>query len=211
MMNSRSPEFKLVVIGDSFIGKTTLLRKYVGKGDLGRRPFVTKQIERDGENITLHIHDTMGQERYRSLTSSYYRGSHGCLLCFDVMNTSTFDDLKYWIDDINDCLPTYIPKLLIGIHRSSSPQHRQNRNQGHSTEISQKIPEKHIDLFRDLHKLAYMEVDLNDVSKIMLAFETLVDLVIEDRHRRKNENATDIDIIHIPRTRENRKESECLC
>lgn len=60
MMQTRGRDFKLVVIGDSFIGKTTMLKKYIGKFDIGRQPFVTKETERNGEKILLQIHDTMG-------------------------------------------------------------------------------------------------------------------------------------------------------
>jgi GTPase SAR1 family protein len=60
MINTRKSDFKLVIIGDCYIGKTTLLRKYIGKMDLGKSPFEIHEIDRHGEKIFLEIHDTNG-------------------------------------------------------------------------------------------------------------------------------------------------------
>lgn len=86
-MQTRGTDIKLVVIGDSFIGKTTMLKKYIGKFDIGRQPFVTKEIERGGEKILLQIHDTMGKH-YDStpLDKSCHKRSGTPARYFDIIS-----------------------------------------------------------------------------------------------------------------------------
>ncbi|XP_045189745.2 uncharacterized protein LOC123547052 [Mercenaria mercenaria] len=202
-MNRRKIDFKVVIIGDSFIGKSTLLKKFVGKADLGRSPFESYEVQRDGEKIMLQIHDTKGQERYRSLTSSFYRGAHGCLVCFDVMNNSSFDGLRHWMDDVRECVREDIPKILVGINRSNG--YKQTLHH------SEKLSRDKIDMFCELHKLDYIEVDLNDVKRISECFETLIDMIIEERCRRTRDIGGDMDIIHHSKLREEKKEYKCGC
>ncbi|XP_045189743.1 ras-related protein Rab-11A-like [Mercenaria mercenaria] len=202
-MYARKTDFKIVIIGDSFIGKTALLKKFIGKIDIGRSIFESHEVEKDGEKILLEIHDTKGQERYRSLTSSFYRGAQGCLVCFNVMSNSSFDGLKHWMDDVRECVREDIPKILVGI----------NRNNGYKQPLdhSQKISRDKIDAFCELHKLHYIEIDLNDVKRISDCFETLTDMMVKERRRRTSDIGGDMDIVHFPRPREEKKEQDCGC
>lgn len=91
--------FKIVIIGDSGVGKTNILSRFT-KNDfnLGCKPtigveFATKTIQVDGKNIKAQIWDTAGQERYRAITTSYYRGAVGALTLYDITKESSFNNI----------------------------------------------------------------------------------------------------------------------
>lgn len=84
--------FKLIILGDSGVGKSNILSQYIShifqkdsKSTVGVE-FGSKQIKLNDKVINLEIWDTAGQERYRSITSSYYKGSKGAFIVFDVTN-----------------------------------------------------------------------------------------------------------------------------
>jgi len=93
---------KIVLIGDSGVGKTSLLRQYTTKqfsplykATIGA-DFCTKEVTIDDHLVTLRIWDTAGQERFSSLGATFYRGADACILVFDVNNAQTFLRLDYW-------------------------------------------------------------------------------------------------------------------
>ena len=96
--------FSICLVGDSDVGKTSLLTRY---SDGIFNKMLTNTIGVDfkiinlkyKENcIKLHLWDTAGQERFRTLTTSYYRGTHCCILVFDITNADSFYHLYHWID-----------------------------------------------------------------------------------------------------------------
>ncbi|KAL4231378.1 Calcium release activated channel regulator [Mactra antiquata] len=206
-MNGPKTDYKVVIIGNSHVGKTTLLKKFIGKMDLGRESYVQKTVESHGRHINLQIHDTMGQERFRSLTSSFYRGSDGCLVCFDVMNQSTFDDLDTWLLDLKDYSGgRAISILLVGINSKNFPtQHKNISDEDSDLFLSQKVELSKIDAFREEHKLrTYLEVDLTSISEINHCFETITDVMIADVQKSQQIQQENIErnsqAIHIGRT-----------
>jgi small GTP-binding protein len=97
---SHSPEFdflfKIVIIGDSGVGKSNLLSKYVNnafqentKATIGVE-LSTKTVEIDGKVIQNQIWDTAGQERFRAITTAYYRSAVGAIIVFDLSKSNTF-------------------------------------------------------------------------------------------------------------------------
>jgi len=101
-MSRRNILFKIVVLGESGVGKTSLLLRYVEnkftiatKSTIGS-DFLSKQIEVDGKPVVLQIWDTAGQERFQGLGTSFYRGADGVIFVFDVTRKKTFDELAQW-------------------------------------------------------------------------------------------------------------------
>src|ERR1700678_499156 len=91
---------KLVIIGDSSIGKTCILARYCDDSfsdsymsTIGIN-FKIKTTQVNNENIKLQIWDTAGQERFRTISSAYYRGAHGIIIVFDITNIDTFNNVK---------------------------------------------------------------------------------------------------------------------
>jgi len=101
-MARRNPFLKVVVLGDSAVGKTSLLNRFVrNMFELKFKPsigadFFTNEIDVDGKKVNLQIWDTAGQERFQSLGTAFYRGTDGCILVYDVEVEQTFTNLKKW-------------------------------------------------------------------------------------------------------------------
>jgi len=101
-MSRRNVLFKVVVLGESGVGKTSLLLRYIEnkfnmntKSTIGS-DFLSKELEIDGRPVTLQIWDTAGQERYQGLGTSFYRGADGVMFVFDYGRKKTFDELPNW-------------------------------------------------------------------------------------------------------------------
>ncbi len=98
--------FKILLVGDTGVGKSSLLLRYCdNKFDENQVStigvdFKVKTLTLDGKRIQLAIWDTAGQERYRTLTSSYYRGAHGVVLLYDATNRDSYSNLDYWLGEI---------------------------------------------------------------------------------------------------------------
>ncbi|PSS05636.1 Ras-related protein [Actinidia chinensis var. chinensis] len=112
--------FKLVLIGDSGVGKSNLLSRFTrnefnleSKSTIGVE-FATKSLKIDGKVIKAQIWDTAGQERYRAITSAYYRGAVGALLVYDVTRHTTFENVMRWLKELRDHTDPNIVLMLIG-------------------------------------------------------------------------------------------------
>ncbi|XP_006654650.1 ras-related protein RIC2-like [Oryza brachyantha] len=112
--------FKVVLIGDSGVGKSNLLSRFTknefsleSKSTIGVE-FATRSLQVDGKVIKAQIWDTAGQERYRAITSAYYRGAVGALLVYDVTRRATFDNVGRWLRELRDHTDPSIVCMLIG-------------------------------------------------------------------------------------------------
>ena len=100
--------FKVVLVGDSGVGKTNILLRYLKnefdthtKATVGVE-FGTKKAHIENSSIKAQIWDTAGQERYRSITSAYYKGAHGALIVYDITRKDSFDSVEKWLSDLKN-------------------------------------------------------------------------------------------------------------
>ena len=112
--------FKLLLIGDSGVGKTSILLGYSDNNfnntfipTIGI-DFKIKTIELHGKKIKLQIWDTAGQERFISITTSYYRGAMGIMLVYDVTNSKSFDNIAKWLRNIQEHSNPDVEKIILG-------------------------------------------------------------------------------------------------
>ena len=112
--------FKVVLVGDSFVGKTNILSKYLknefheeSKATVGVE-FGSKQFNIEGHSIKTQIWDTAGQERYKSITSAYYRGAKGAFVVYDITRKSSFESVEKWVNDLNATGDKNITIVMIG-------------------------------------------------------------------------------------------------
>ncbi|EDV25731.1 Ras-related protein Rab-8A [Trichoplax sp. H2] len=112
--------FKLLLIGDSGVGKTCVLFRF--SEDAFNSTFIStigidfkiRTIELDGKKIKLQIWDTAGQERFRTITTAYYRGAMGIMLVFDITNERSFENIKTWIRNIEEHAASDVEKMILG-------------------------------------------------------------------------------------------------
>lgn len=113
--------FKVVLIGDSSVGKTNLSSRFIknefmveSKSTIGVE-FATKNMKsEDGKIYKVQLWDTAGQERYRAITNAYYRGAQGIVVVYDITKQATFNGIERWMKEVKDYSPPNSKVLLIG-------------------------------------------------------------------------------------------------
>jgi len=105
MSHRKKVLLKVIILGDSGVGKTSLMNKFVNdkfskqyKATIGA-DFLTKEILIDDKLVTMQIWDTAGQERFQSLGVAFYRGADSCILVYDITDQKSFDSLDLWMDE----------------------------------------------------------------------------------------------------------------
>mmetsp|Transcript_38239 Transcript_38239/g.43398 ORF Transcript_38239/g.43398 Transcript_38239/m.43398 type:complete len:216 (+) Transcript_38239:59-706(+) len=112
--------FKYIIIGDSAVGKSCLLLQFTDKRFKAEHDltigveFGARTIQISDKNIKLQIWDTAGQESFRSITRSYYRGSVGALLVYDITRRESFEHLEKWLDETRQNANPNTVIMLIG-------------------------------------------------------------------------------------------------
>lgn len=158
--------FKVVLIGDSGVGKSNLLSRFTrnefnleSKSTIGVE-FATKTIHTDGKNIKAQIWDTAGQERYRAITSAYYRGAVGALLVYDIAKRITYDNVQRWLKELRDHADQTIVIMLVG--NKKDLRHMRQVQTDEAKEFCKK------------NKLFFIETSALADSNVTAAFETIL-------------------------------------
>lgn len=112
--------YKIIIIGDSGVGKSNILSMYLrnefkqdSKSTVGVE-FGAKKLTINNTTIKAQIWDTAGQERYRSITSTYYKGSKGCFIVYDITQNSTFESVDRWYNEMRKTADPNISIILVG-------------------------------------------------------------------------------------------------
>ena len=201
--------FKIVLIGDTSVGKTNILSKYLSnefdpdsKATVGVE-FGTKDFKIGNNIVKVQIWDTAGQERYRSITNAYYKGAKGSLLVYDITNPKTFESLDKWISDLKTNAEEKISIVLIGNKTDLEDQRKITTEQG---------KEK-----AEFYKLAFIETSALNGNNIEKAFNELITDVYKNHHELFEKQAkvelTDkaIDLENVDANKENKVESKKFC
>ena len=158
--------FKVVVIGDSGVGKSSLVARYTddffeeGMAATIGVDFRVKTVEVGEKRVKLTIWDTAGTERFRTLSGSYYRGAQIAIIVFDVTNTKSFDNLSTWMEEIElNFTHANLIKVLIGNKIDKSPRAVQT--------------EQGLQLARD-HEMLYIETSAKTKTGVADAFNSAV-------------------------------------
>merc|ERR1719362_580905 len=112
--------FKLLIIGESGVGKTCLLLRFTDDSFTANHlttigiDFKIKIIDQEQKRIKLQIWDTAGQERFRTITKTYYKGAHGIILTFDVTDENSFKNIRNWVKQIDLNAQNNVCKVLVG-------------------------------------------------------------------------------------------------
>ena len=112
--------FKLLIIGESGVGKTCLLLRFTDDSFTANHlttigiDFKIKIINLEEKQIKLQIWDTAGQERFRTITKTYYKGAHGIILTYDVTDENSFKNIRNWVKQIEQNAQNNVCKVLVG-------------------------------------------------------------------------------------------------
>jgi len=158
--------FKVVLIGDSGVGKSNLLSRFTrnefnleSKSTIGVE-FATKSIQADTKTIKAQIWDTAGQERYRAITSAYYRGAVGALLVYDISKRISYENVSRWLKELRDHADQNIVIMLVG-----NKKDLRHMRQVQTDEAKD---------FCKQHKLFFIETSALADSNVSTAFETIL-------------------------------------
>ncbi|XP_024408984.1 ras-related protein Rab-26 isoform X3 [Desmodus rotundus] len=129
--------FKVMLVGDSGVGKTCLLVRFKDGAFLAGTfistvgiDFRNKVLDVDGMKVKLQIWDTAGQERFRSVTHAYYRDAHALLLLYDVTNKASFDNIQAWLAEIREYAQHGVVLMLLGNKVDSAQERVVKREDG---------------------------------------------------------------------------------
>ncbi|KAH9458147.1 hypothetical protein MJO29_005267 [Puccinia striiformis f. sp. tritici] len=158
--------FKVVLIGDSGVGKSNLLSRFTrnefnmdSKSTIGVE-FATRSISVDGKTIKAQIWDTAGQERYRAITSAYYRGAVGALLVYDISKHPTYVNVQRWLNELRDHADSNIVIMLVG--NKSDLRHLRA------------VPTEEAQAFATENNLSFIETSAMDASNVETAFQNIL-------------------------------------
>ncbi len=183
--NSYELLYKIIIIGDTSVGKSNILSRYV-KNEFSENQKSTvgvelgiKFLKTQGINTKIQIWDTAGQERYRSITSSYYKGSHGCFIVYDITNESSFESVERWYEHVQKETSKDISIILVGNKCDLENERKVSKEKGE---------EKAKNL-----KCAFFETSALSNINIDKIFEALSNNIYEKTGGNKNEEDIDIE------------------
>ena len=120
-MSKKESLYKILILGDSTVGKTCFLTRYADNtfqenqmATLGVDYKLKNVKMEDGNIVKLQIWDTAGQDRFHSLTRNYFKGAHGIILLYDITTQSSFDNVSKWIKQIKEDASEKVVIILVG-------------------------------------------------------------------------------------------------
>ena len=170
--------FKVLLLGNSDVGKSSLLLRFVDS--LWNDAFVptigvdfkVKTLEINNKKVKMQISDTAGQERFRTVVSTYFRGAHGILLLYDVTNKDSFKNLENWLIEIEKNSSDKVLKILVGNKCDLSDDREIQTEEGQA--------------FAVRNGMEFMETSAKMNTNVSEAFETLGKLMIEFNSKGNN-------------------------
>jgi Ras-related protein Rab-1A len=157
--------FKILLIGDCGVGKSSIMTRFVDDSFTTTHistigvDFKIKTINSQGKIVKLQIWDTAGQERFKTITTSYYRGAQGIIICYDITNLESFQNVKMWIDE---CEKYANPNVQIIIVANKS-----------DCELTRQISHDQGKAFADLHSYEFFETSAKSNTHIDQIFNLM--------------------------------------
>lgn len=112
--------FKVIIVGEAGVGKSCLLRRYADQSFTENYintigvDFKVRTLDIMGKVVKLNIWDSAGQERFRTIVNTYYRGAHGICVVYDITDTESFEKVGEWLKDVSELAEASAKKLIIG-------------------------------------------------------------------------------------------------
>ncbi|XP_077538256.1 ras-related protein ORAB-1-like isoform X2 [Haemaphysalis longicornis] len=195
--------FNVALIGDSGVGKSCLMLRFTddcfshltaATVCLDMR---TKVLKVDGHTVELLIRDTAGQEIHRAITRSYYRGSDGIIIVYDVTRKETFDSIQSWLEDIDTYAREDTIKILVG-----------NKNDMTKEKV---VDHSFAQGFADQHGLPFLEASARNATNVEKIFETIATLLKERAGppKKRDNKGDQTDTVQLDSEKKPKKRSGC--
>jgi Ras-related protein Rab-1A len=174
--------FKLVLIGDSGVGKSCLLLRFADDNFTDSYistigvDFRFRTITIDKKTVKLQIWDTAGQERFRTITSAYYRGADGIIMVYDVTSQDSFDHVEEWLSEVDRYANENTSKLLIG-------------NKADLVDEKQ-VAEETAQRFAEKLGISFLETSAKTATNVDAAFLTMAKELIKNREQQVKDGKT---------------------
>ncbi|XP_047201409.1 ras-related protein Rab-15-like [Girardinichthys multiradiatus] len=167
--------FRLLLLGDSGVGKTCMLRRFTeGEFDPSHIStigvdFKMKTIEIDGLKVRVQIWDTAGQERYQTITKQYYRRAQGIVFVYDITNMPSFQHIAKWACDVDEYVPDDVQTILVGNKADEEFSRQVTKDQG------KKLAET--------YGMEFFEASASTSNNISESFIRVTELVLQAQKR----------------------------
>ena len=179
MADEEYQTFKILLLGDLCVGKTSILLKYVENkfeesilSTIGV-DYMDKIINYGHEKVKLQIWDTSGQEKFKSIATNFLRTTDGAFLVFDITQRITFDNIKKWLNDVKENNEEV--KIIILGNKSDLKDNRE-------------VKQDYINTFLEKNNFKYFETSAKNGTYIEEAFKAMADLLMENETREKINN-----------------------
>lgn len=198
--------YRLVLIGDSGVGKTAILLRY--SDNVFNSSFIStigidfriKTIEVEGKRIKLQIWDTAGQEQFLSVASSYYRNAHGIMLVYDISSAESFIHISKWVNNISTNAPTEVRQVLIG-NKCDVEESKRVIEKDRGRMLAQELD------------MPFLETSAKLDKNIDTAFELVTMMIMEadaEREKERKRKSDDVLNLHFDEPNQtNKKKPKC--
>jgi small GTP-binding protein len=203
-------QYKLLFLGDTSVGKTSLLIRYIdNKYDGDGLPTLGvdvryKFVELENKKIRVDIWDTAGQERFKNITKNYFRGAHGIILVFDITNRATFDVLKTWFITAQNNVSPETEMIVVGNKIDLNDERQVN---------FESLKE-----FGLKHKIDVFETSAKTGEGVQEIFECLINKLFMNKNigiisptDDENSKRNDSHVLDIESQRPREKKKDCNC
>ena len=198
-MEEDAPTFKILLLGDSTVGKTSFMIRYLD--DTFDDTLFTmgidsryKDLVRNNKKIFLRIYDTAGQERFRSIVKNYYKGADGILLMYDVTKLESFNSIKRWVEGIKENIKMEELGLIIVGNKCDLKKEKI---------ITDEMKKE----LEDSLNIKIIEGSAKEKINVNESFEKLVDIMMEIKM--KNNNLDKNKTIKLDNIEDINKEEKC--
>ncbi|CAD8143252.1 unnamed protein product [Paramecium octaurelia] len=191
---------KLLIIGDSGVGKTCLLMRYCENLFTNNHlttigiDFKLKTIEVGGKKVKIQIWDTAGQERFRTITQTYYKGAQGIILVYGVDDKVSFQSIENWMKQINTHAQEGVSKLLVANKSDCADRVVQ-------TQEGQRLA--------DQYGIPFFETSAKNGTNIYEIFNSIAKMVIDKQNKDPLDRPSNVQLSQQPQSETQKKQGGC--
>ena len=178
--SSYDQKIKIMIIGESLVGKTALITRYTSNIFSGTYlttvgiDFQTKFLNINDKTIKVELWDTAGQERFRNIAKNYFQSSDGFLIVYDITSKTSFEKLAFWNEQVNLNAPEKTKYIIVGNKKDLEEKREVNTEEGEN--------------FAKENKAKFYETSAKDGTNVNEVFELLAKEIIEDAEKLQMRN-----------------------